>query len=89
MADPEFPMGAWTRLGGGHGPPMRALFGENICENERIGSRTGNVCQKFWCVDPPLQCYALFSIHVTNHWAQGTRKMSECWNDSMVEACVL
>ena len=26
---------------GGRGPPMWALFGENICENERIGSHRG------------------------------------------------
>ena len=25
--------------GGGHQPPMRALFSRNVCENERIGSR--------------------------------------------------
>ena len=29
---------------GGHGPPTWALFGENVCENERIGSHRG-VCQ--------------------------------------------
>ena len=26
---------------GERGPPMRALFGENVCINERIGSRMG------------------------------------------------
>ena len=26
---------------GGHGPPTWALFGENVCENERIGSHWG------------------------------------------------
>ena len=26
---------------GGCGPPMQALFGENVCENERIGSHRG------------------------------------------------
>ena len=30
VADPGFPEG-------GRGPPMWALFGENVCENERIG----------------------------------------------------
>ena len=29
----------------GHGPPMWALFGENVCENERIGSHRG-VCTR-------------------------------------------
>ena len=31
VADPGFPVG-------GRGPLMQALFGENVCENERIGS---------------------------------------------------
>ena len=26
---------------GGHEPPMQALFGENVCENVRIGSHRG------------------------------------------------
>ena len=26
---------------GGCGPPMRVLFGENVCKNERIGSHRG------------------------------------------------
>ena len=30
-------------LGGGHRPPTWALFGENVCENERIGSHMGGV----------------------------------------------
>ena len=34
VADPGFPAG-------GRGPQMRALFGENVCENERIGSHRG------------------------------------------------
>ena len=28
---------------GGHGPPMWALFGENVCENKRIESHRGGV----------------------------------------------
>ena len=48
-------MGLWTRFGGRHGPPMRALFGENVCENERIGSRGGGgVRRKILYVDPPM-----------------------------------
>ena len=47
--------GAWARLGGGRGPPMRVLFGENACENERIGSRKGGgVRRKILYVDPPM-----------------------------------
>ena len=34
VADPGFPIG-------GRGPPTRALFGENVCKNERIGSCRG------------------------------------------------
>ena len=34
VVDPGFPIG-------GHGPPTQALFGENVCENERIGSHSG------------------------------------------------
>ena len=30
-----------SRRGGGRGSPMLALFGENVCENERIGSCRG------------------------------------------------
>ena len=42
VADPGFPVrGARTRWGGGHRPPMRALFSENVCDNERIESRRG------------------------------------------------
>ena len=35
--------------GGGHGPPMQVLFGENICENERIGSCRGCAPENFVC----------------------------------------
>ena len=37
--------------GGGRGPPTRALFGENACENERI---KGGVHRKILNVDPPM-----------------------------------
>ena len=40
MADPGFPIGGVHPLGG-RGPPTQALFGENVCENERIGSHGG------------------------------------------------
>ena len=38
----------------GHQPPTQALFGENICKNERIWSCWGGVHQKLLYVDPPL-----------------------------------
>ena len=43
MADPGFPVGGCGPVRGhvdplgGCGPPTWALFGENVCENERIG----------------------------------------------------
>ena len=38
VSDPGFP------VGGGRGPLTLALFGENVCKNERIGSHRGCVC---------------------------------------------
>ena len=40
-ADPGFPVGGVDPFWGGHGPPMQALFSENVCGNERIGSHGG------------------------------------------------
>ena len=37
-ADPGFPVGGRGLILGGHGSPTQALSGENVCENERIGS---------------------------------------------------
>ena len=47
-ADPGFPIGGCGPTLGGHGPPTWALFGENVCENERIGSRGGGGTRKFY-----------------------------------------
>ena len=41
VADPGFPVGGGVHPLGGHGPLIRALFSENVCENERIGSHRG------------------------------------------------
>ena len=42
VADPGFPVaGAPSRWGGGRRHPMQALFGENVCENKRIGPHLG------------------------------------------------
>ena len=48
----DFPWGGHGPVGG-HGPPMRALFAENVCKNERIGSCRGDMC---WPrpLDPPM-----------------------------------
>ena len=35
-------------LAGGRRPPTWVLFGENTCENERIGSRRGACAGKFF-----------------------------------------
>ena len=40
VADPGYPVEGRAPVGG-HGPPTRALFGENVCKNERIGSYKG------------------------------------------------
>ena len=41
VVGPGFPVGGGVHPLGGHGPPTRALFGENVCKNERIGSHGG------------------------------------------------
>ena len=48
-ADPGFPMEGCGPVLGEHGLPMWALFGENVCENERIGSRGGHAPENFVC----------------------------------------
>ena len=54
VEDPGFPMGGRAPVRGGHGPPMWALFGENVCENERIGSHRG-ACTGHTPLDLPMQ----------------------------------
>ena len=44
----DFPWGGQDPFGG-RGPPTWALFGENVCENERIGSRRGRAPENFVC----------------------------------------
>ena len=48
VADPGFPVGGCGLIRG-HGPPTLALFGENVCENERIGSHGGCAPEIFVC----------------------------------------
>ena len=45
VADPGFPVGGGVHPLGGCGPPTSALFVENVCENERIGSHRGGMHQ--------------------------------------------
>ena len=54
VADPGFPVGAACTHWGVCEPLTWALFGENVCENERIGShRGGGVCPAR-PLDPPM-----------------------------------
>ena len=41
VADPGFPIGGGGQPFGGCRPLTWVLFGKNVCENERIGSRLG------------------------------------------------
>ena len=51
--DPGFSVGgAWTHFGG-FWPPTWALFSENVCENERIGSCRGRAPAR--PLDPPMR----------------------------------
>ena len=53
-ADPGFPVG-------GRGHPTWVLFGENVCENERIGSRWGGgrAPENFVCRSTNVQALLL------------------------------
>ena len=55
MADPGFPVGGGVHPLGGRGPPTRALFGENVCENKRIGSHRGLHVPGMPLLDPPMK----------------------------------
>ena len=51
VVDPGFPTGGVGPLGVRR-PPTQVLFGENVCENERIGSRRG--VRRARHLDPPM-----------------------------------
>ena len=51
VADPGFSVGGDVDLLGRQ-PPTQALFGENVCENERIGSCWGRTLDT--PLDPPM-----------------------------------
>ena len=65
VADPGFPVGGGgVHPLGGCGPPMRVLFDENVCENERIGSHIG------WRAPgtlPPRSANAIDKYHSVIH----------------------
>ena len=55
---------------GGHGPPMRALFSENVCENKRIGSHKGWHAPSMPPLDPPM--HVVYCRDVIQHKVQVT-----------------
>ena len=64
VADPGFPVGGGVDPlgGGGRVPPTWALFGENVCENERIGSHGGRAPGKP-PLDPPMLSIGIPVLH--------------------------
>ena len=54
MADPGFSVGGAEPLGGGHQLLTWVVFGENVCINERIGSRWGGTRRRRPPLDPPM-----------------------------------
>ena len=46
----DFPWRGHGPIFGGCGPLTWELFGENVCENERIGSHPGGVCTGKFCM---------------------------------------
>ena len=55
VVDPGFPIGGRAPVRGGRGPLMQAILGENVCENERIGSNRGVACARHAPLpDPPM-----------------------------------
>ena len=56
MADPGFPVGGGVDPLGGESL-TQALFGKNVCENERIGSRRGGGVHPARPLDPPMDYY--------------------------------
>ena len=50
---------------GGRGPPMWVLFGKNVCENERIWSRRGELAPSTPPLDPPMLDMSRISLIFT------------------------
>ena len=50
----------------GHGPPMRVLFGENVCENKVIGSGRGRV--QGTPLDPPILNLIQAGVYFNGVW---------------------
>ena len=60
MEDPGFSVVGLHPLGG-RGPLTWALFGENVCENKRIGSHRGRA-QGTPPLDPPMHNKCLYEL---------------------------
>ena len=55
VADPGFPVGErGAEQLGRHQPPTWALFGKNVCKNERLGSCVGGGGAGSTPLDPPM-----------------------------------
>ena len=64
MADPGFPVGGGRAPVRGRGPLMWALFSENVCKNERIGSHRGACARHAPPPDlpMPLSSYLIYKL---------------------------
>ena len=71
--DPGFSVGGkWTHFGG-FWPPTWALFSENVCENERIGSCRGRIPVRP-PLDPPMPLQKLMTF-VVLQWSTSHSKL--------------
>ena len=57
MADPGFAVGGCQL-------PTQALFGENVCENERIRSHWGGAGRRQCPLDPPMNMYSCIQMKI-------------------------
>ena len=60
--DPGFPVGGRGPILGRFWPLIWALFGENVCENERIGSCKGRALAR--PLDPPMLMHFTFRFYI-------------------------
>ena len=72
--------GGWTRWGG-HGPPTQVLYVENVCKNERIGSRRG-ACVRHAPLDPPM--YIMKGVNINNR----LHKTQYCYMSYILQSSV-
>ena len=58
---------------------MWALFGKNVCENKRIGSRREGVYPACPPIDPPMEAFTFLSKAVYN--STPSRELTQPWSD--------